>query len=699
MMRLLALLLVASSGMLLREGTEANPIRRIVNMLQKMQEEIEAEGKKEKKNYEKFYCFCQNGNKKLAQEIADGMAEVKELMQEIEQKTARKEQLDQEVDQHRKDREEAKAAIEKAEAIRAKEKEEYEKATADFRQNLDACNKAVEVLSRGMGQKAFLQVPANVAHLKNAVQQSRVVMDMEREEVLSFLSSPFGDYQSSSGEIVGIIKAMVDEMDKDLGGAISAEEAAVKAHEELMEAKRQIIAEATANIEKKVVRSGELAVEITEAKNEAGNTGKEIEANREFVANLEKSCADKKKEFEVRNAERAEELKAISEAIKVLNDDDALDIFKKTLPSPAAVGAVSFIQRDLAPAQEAAAYVNSALAITQQHKPQLSMLAFMLRAGKVDFSKVIKMIDDMIKHLGQEQKDDDDMLNYCNTELNANGDKAVTLARDIDDLNKAVDALKARMEQLQAEIEMLTQRIADTEQMMKDATAQRKEENELFVQTQGLNTAAVQLVTKAKNRLYKFYNPALYKPPPQRELTEEERIAQNMGEVLPTEAPQYIAGTKITVNMQLRTDPGPPPETWEKGYKRKGEKSQGVIGLMDMCLKDLEKEIKQNELDEATAQKDYEKTMSDGKASVEADTAAKTGDETALAQANTDHQQAVADRGAKNDELTDTKNVIANLHTECDFLIENHAFRKDARLNEVEALKNAKAVLHGADYS
>merc|ERR1719460_2214107 len=60
--------------------------------------------------------------------------------------------------------------------------------------------------------------------------------------ISSFLSgkqqNPFGDYQSSSGEIVGILKAMKDEMDKDLNGAISDEEKAAAGFEELAAAKK-----------------------------------------------------------------------------------------------------------------------------------------------------------------------------------------------------------------------------------------------------------------------------------------------------------------------------------------------------------------------------------------------------------------------------------------------------------------------------
>merc|ERR1719272_1096526 len=56
-------------------------------------------------------------------------------------------------------------------------------------------------------------------------------------------------------------------------------------------------------------------------------------------------------------------------------------------------------------------------------------------------------------------------------------------------------------------------------------------------------------------------------------------------------------------------------------------------------------------------------------------------------------------KGVEEAELMATKEFIAELHADCDFLIEKYQERKDARANEVDALKKAKAVLGGADYS
>jgi len=102
-----------------------------------------------------------------------------------------------------------------------------------------------------------------------------------------------------------------------------------------------------------------------------------------------------------------------------------------------------------------------------------------------------------------------------------------------------------------------------------EATVNRKEENEDYTALMAGNTAAAQLLKYAKNRLNKFYNPKLYKPPPKRELTEEERIVVNNGGTLaPTAAPGGIAGTGIGLTQKNQDAPPPPPKQFG-AYKKK----------------------------------------------------------------------------------------------------------------------------------
>merc|ERR1719375_554861 len=101
----------------------------------------------------------------------------------------------------------------------------------------------------------------------------------------------------------------------------------------------------------------------------------------------------------------------------------------------------------------------------------------------------------------------------------------------------------------------------------------------------------------------------MYKAPPKRELTEEERIAVNNGGTLaPTAAPGGIAGTGVTALAQAA--PPPPPETFG-AYTKKGEESTGVISMMDMMVADLDKEIQEVTVEEKEAQAEYEQFMKD----------------------------------------------------------------------------------------
>merc|ERR1719259_503484 len=114
-----------------------------------------------------------------------------------------------------------------------------------------------------------------------------------------------------------------------------------------MNAKRKEIEALSTTIESKTSQVGELGVQIVKMKEDKIDTKAALQADQQMLKELTRSCAKKTAEWEHRSKLRAEELVAIGDTIKVLNDDDALELFKKTLPSPAS----SFLQvQDAAPA-------------------------------------------------------------------------------------------------------------------------------------------------------------------------------------------------------------------------------------------------------------------------------------------------------------------------------------------------------------
>merc|ERR1719330_1194785 len=238
-----------------------------------------------------------------------------------------------------------------------------------------------------------------------------------------------------------------------------------------------------------------------------------------------------------------------------------------------------------------------------------------------------------------------------------------------------------------------------------EATAQRKQENEEFRDLMASDSAAKELLGFAKNRLNKFYNPKLYKPPAKRELTAADRIAVNLegGTAPPTPAPGGIAGTGIAVLAQVsahkqQVAPPPPPETFG-AYTKKSEENMGVLEMINLLIKDLDKEMTEAETEEKDAQADYEVLMRDSAAK-------RTSDSKSLAQKEATKADLKADLEAHKDakaeatsELGATLKYIHSLHSECDWLLQYFGVRKEARASEIDALGKAKAVLSGSDYS
>jgi septal ring factor EnvC (AmiA/AmiB activator) len=466
----------------------------------------------------------------------------------------------------------------------------------------------------------------------------------DRDALTAWLSQGEG-YAPKSGQIVGILKQMQDTMSKELSDATDAEEKAIKDFEELAKAKTAEINALTEEIEQKMTTSGELAVEIVNMKEDIDDTLKALAEDKKFLAELEKGCSTKEAEWEERQKIRSEELLAIHETIGILNNDDALELFKKTLPAPA------LLQLKVT-SKEVATQALKALNGAKTQDPRVALISLTLKGGTKSFEKVIAMIDEMIVLLGEEQKSDDDKKAYCEKEIDTAEDDKKLLEQTLGDLDKAIDTTKEDIATLGEEIAALLKGIDDLDTQVKEATATREEENALYKQTMQEDSAAKEILKMAKNRLAKFYAPKLYQP----------------------------------------------PATWS-AYKTKGEEHGGVVAMLDLLLKDLDKEMTSLTTQEKDDQAEYETFMTEAanKRSTDSKSAEdKAGEKAELEALLLKTEQ---DHKATNKELYLKEMQLKDLHMDCDWLLSNFDVRVQARAGEVDSLKKAKAVLSGADYS
>merc|ERR1719160_255911 len=246
-----------------------------------------------------------------------------------------------------------------------------------------------------------------------------------------------------------------------------------------------------------------------------------------------------------------------------------------------------------------------------------------------------------------------------------------------------------------SEITSLTESIAALDKDVAEATETRKSEHEEYVETLQLTEIALGLIGKAKNRLQKFYNPTLYKAPPKKEMTMEEKIIASGSSAFVQQEAEFDASfvqiRRVTKVAPPEAPEGPAP------YKKTG--SSGVLALMDMVMGEVKTGITEMKMNEKYAQKEYVELMEDSKESRATDLKSLTESQSSKADLEGSLTEAKENQMLTLEQSQNVISTLAKLHGSCDFIIKNFELRLNARTAEIEGLKTAKAVLAGANFS
>eukprot|EP00747_Dinoflagellata_sp_TGD_P152129 gnl/TRDRNA2_/TRDRNA2_177268_c4_seq17.p1 gnl/TRDRNA2_/TRDRNA2_177268_c4~~gnl/TRDRNA2_/TRDRNA2_177268_c4_seq17.p1 ORF type:complete len:694 (+),score=258.91 gnl/TRDRNA2_/TRDRNA2_177268_c4_seq17:99-2180(+) len=645
----------------------ANPVRKIVTLLQGLNDKVTAEGKKQEELHEKFTYYCKNSESSLGASVEASKKKIPELQSEIEGETSSSAQLKEDLKGHKADSDAAKKAMAEATVIRQKENKAFLASSASSKTNLAALDKAIAGIEAG--SKSFLQTAA-AATIKNIAFASTDMSDVDRQDLLAFLSgeSSDGEYVASGNEVLGIMKQLKDDMAANLEDATATEKAAVASYEELLSAKTKQVESLTTMIEDKISRVGRMAVKTAAAKNDLSDTKKALADDSKFLADVSKECSEKAAAYEKESTLRTEELLAIADTIKFLNSDEALELFKKSLPD---AGMSSFMQIQVTYKAMRDQALDTIKEAKKRHRStKLDFISLALRGKKGGFEQVVKMIDAMKAQLKVDQKDDDDKKAYCQKEFDKTDDEQKEMKNAVVDVDAAIDDMEEQIANLKAEIEALSDGIRELDSSVEEATENRKKENEAYKDFMASNTAAKDLLGMAKNRLNKYYNPKLYKaplttPPPM--LIEEDSFLQ----------------VSATARRQLQNK----------------EEVNAVISMMNSLVADLEKDMALAKTDEKDAQEDYEAMMKDSASKRAEDAKTITDKEGALAEVDTQLEAAKGSKTSTQKSLLANAGYIQGLHKECDSLLQNYEARQEARDAEADGMEKSKSVLSGADFS
>jgi chaperonin cofactor prefoldin len=721
-------LLQTYNSQLNSNNAKDTPVTRVVNLLKNMQKTLEKEMEEDEGLWHEMGCWCNNNKYEKTQAIDAANEKISELEATIERLTARSKELKTKIAELEEEVAADKKALAEATAIREKQLKEFHAMEVDNIEALENLKAAIVVLGRHFGSNfpdtipdfkterdswsgetqgtapaSFIQTKqmpweennklshsfeefmlksdfsANTIAKSAAGQRHEAAPAAPSLRAASFASTSSGwgmqevdtvrkamrsasafmqathgskyypSYTAQSGEIMGILKQLQEEMGGALLEAQKLEAKRAASFNELRKAKTAEIETGEKRAEQAEDEKAVTDNELAEAKEDLGVTQVQLEEDQKFLKNVIAKCDEGEAGFDKRKAARLSEIQAVADTINILTGDEARDAMETTFKG------ASFLQTSKKDKRRITAASILRTTALKTHNPELSMLATSVELDA--FTKVKEMIDQMIATLKTQQEDEVKKNDWCKAELQEN-EMSILKTKDLKaDLEAKIDQLKLRIKTLAEEIEQAHNDIAHLQTELQRASEDRKKENLDFQKVVADQMVTKEVLEKALDRLATYYDEAAFA--------------------------QTQKKSKQPAQMTY-------------------EKSQGASGVMQMIEKliyDTKDITAKSKTSEQEAQAAYEALIADTNASVlnlqkaiTEKTKAKAKAKKDLAATEDDHADAVT-------ELENLGKYNADLHAECDYLLQNFDIRQQARAEEIEALQQAKQILNGANLS
>jgi len=496
-----------------------------------------------------------------------------------------------------------------------------------------------------------------------------VITHKQQRLLAEFLQKQPAGYQSyapQSGEILGILKQMLEEFQTDLSTAQKDEIAAQTQFEELKASILKELEPVIAISSKKEGEKADTDQDTDDAKKDLEETIAALAADKDYLYKVREKCRLIDLQYEARLKTRQLEVEAITKAISVLSSDASMDLATNTFNSAAA----SLLQVESAQNKQRQTAASDYLRAVAQKIQSPKLSAFAMRVRLDAFTKVKEAIDNMIAELTKQQADEIKHKDFCVDEFNTNQLQTEKKEREKTDLEALIDDLKMTIAKLTKEIAALEAEIAETQMQLKRAGEDRESENKEFQQTVADQRATQKLLSAAMAVLKGFYD-------------KDHEV--------------YDLHKSLLLQSKRKAQPaGPPPPPDFADYQK--QPSGGVLGLIAQIIKDakaMEAEAVKDEGEAVAAYEDFvtvsNESIESGKKAIAEKAEHKAKTEVALTNAEKSLDSVVA-------ELDGLATYKTELHSACDFVLKNFDIRQTKRGEEIEALKQAKAILSGAKF-
>lgn len=652
--------------------TKERPVAKVVHLLEDMKAELENERAEDEEVYKKLDCWCETNGKEKGKAIELNEAKMEDLRARLQGYAAKLEEIKEALGSTRSGIKRDQEALDKATVIREQEAAAFNAEENELIDIVNSIKQALEVLSKHNPSMAQLNTVSKIfttlkslPHSKDAIGSDKMAAldaflqqaEYENEERRSGIPV-FKSYSSQSGQIFGILKQMQVDFESNLGNAQKQEANAKQEFVELKAAKQAELAAGKTRLAQLEQDDADFREKDVQAYEELTNTREQLQVDKEFMYNLKQRCTATEAEYAARVKSRNEEILAVTDTIAILSDDDAFENFDKTVNTAAA----SFLQLGSSSADAARKRRAAAQAVLRRSGvPRLALLADSVQRDA--FTKVKAAIDKMVAELEKQQQEERELKQWCYDEKVANK-RATTEKEDKkSDLQTSIQDMGQSIKKLTEGIATMKAAIAQMEAEMKKASEIREAENADYQETISDQRVTQAILKKAIERMSQVYAFAQQPGAPHTELSGSD------------------------------TDPGSGPARFSK-YEQK-QTGGRVVEMLEKIMADSKRMENEAIQDEQAANAAYESFMQDSNKSIKENQRGVV----AMSEDKAKTEQALT--AAKNDlkdtlrQLEELFKVAADLSKTCDWSLRNFDVRQQARATEIDALKEAKAILAG----
>jgi len=658
------LVLVLATAAKADDGTEqVTPIEKVIQLMNGMLEKGKSEKQAEQVQFAAYKQWCDNTIKQKTAAIKEANEQIEVLKADIQMYTADAEELQKQIAKAEEDVTVWNNDMKAATGVREIEKADYDAAHTDYSESIDALGRAIAVLKKQTPDKK----QAALIQLKS----SNLVPDYAKQRIEAFLaededqdpeataSAPEANaYEFQSQGILDMLNDLIRKF-KDERTTLEKEEADSRnAYEMLMNDMTKQVEFAEEGIEKGKLDKTKAMKAKAEAEGDLEETITTRDDDQKYLDDTSATCAQKAKDFELRQQLRAEEIEAIEKAIEIISSKAVSGAGAKHLPTLIQSKASAFAQLRSRASSTNPQQFQVAMFLEDRAKQLNSRIlgALAERVEKDPFKKVKKMIKDLIDKLMQEAAEEAAHKGWCDAELATNYKTRKEKTDAVETLKSEIDELNASIAKLTEEITELSAAIADLDTAVAKATKMREEEKvknaETIKDAQEAQTAVAQALTVLKDF--------------------------------------YAKAGKATAFAQQ-------PEVFDKPYKGMGGMAGGVVGMLEVIESDFARVQAETSAAEAQAAAEYKQFMHDStvdKADKQRDMehkkTKKENEEAAVVETTTDLE-------GTQKELDAALRYYDKLKPSCVDTGVSYEDRVARRKEEIQSLQEALKILSGED--